>query len=247
MTTNKRNVADTSLPPHAVILAGGFGTRLQSSVPDCPKSLAPVVGRPFLAYQLDWLRSQGISTVTLAIHYLAEQVVAFVSEWKSPNLALDYVREEIPLGTGGAVMNVVQEKGLDGDLLVLNGDTQYRFSLMPVLERYRSFDESALLIAAHVEDVARFGTLTIEKDRVTSFHQATGRHEPGLVSTGAYLLHATLFQEGDRRPFSMEDEFFPALAEKEELAAYVLNHGENFFDIGTPESYEDFCASANKV
>ena len=84
MTIEKENSKYTGSPPHAVILAGGFGTRLKTTLPNSPKSLAPVSGRPFLEYQLDWLKSQGVISITLAIHYLADQIQAFVSGWKDP-------------------------------------------------------------------------------------------------------------------------------------------------------------------
>ncbi|HEX2606051.1 MAG TPA: NTP transferase domain-containing protein, partial [Flavisolibacter sp.] len=86
----------------AIVLAGGAGTRLREAVPDLPKPLAPVNGRPFLAYVIDTLRRQGIQRIVFSLGYMAEKIETFL---KDAYPAMDYVTviETEPLGTGGGI------------------------------------------------------------------------------------------------------------------------------------------------
>ena len=223
----------------AIILAGGFGTRLHSRVVDLPKALAPVRGKPFLVYQLEWLKSQGISKVALAVHHLAEHLKAFVEAWTDTDLELECVYESEPLGTGGAVANVVQQLKLNGNILVMNGDTEFRFSLRPAISRAEEGKCDAMLIAAYHNDVSRYGAITVLDGRVHSFHQAMGIHESGIVNGGMYLFNAELFGRQPLHAFSLEYDLFPKLVKQERLHAYVVTAQESFFDIGTPDAYDE--------
>ena len=224
-----------------LILAGGFGTRLKPRVPNQAKPLAPIGNRPFILYQLDWLVGQGIRSVILAVHYQADQFDAFAEEIEIDSLQLRIVREQEPLGTGGAAANAIREVGIEEDLLVINGDTFFNFSLPPILEWYRKRRSCAALIAAEVNDVARYGKVVMEDEKVVAFEQATGCHEAGIVSCGAYILRADVLAEAPEGPFSIEKDFFPRLAQERILDAYILRPDEEFFDIGTPEAYNSFC------
>jgi D-glycero-alpha-D-manno-heptose 1-phosphate guanylyltransferase len=236
MTSNTNSAA-----PYAVILAGGYGTRLRSRVSDRPKALAEVAGKPFIAYQLEWLIKEGVTQASIAVHYMADQLQLFVDRWSDERLELDCIYEAEPLGTGGAVANVMQEKKIHGKILVMNGDTFFNFSLHPALERMQKSSEPALLIASMQDDVSRFGTIDIDGDFVFSFKQATGIHEPGLVNGGFYIVDSSLFRKNRIMPFSIEYDLFPGLARDKQLLVHVLDEKESFFDIGTPESYDQIC------
>lgn len=224
----------------AIILAGGFGTRLQPVLPDTPKALAPVGGRPFLAYQIDWLAAQGVTRVILAVHHLADQIEAYAKSMERDAIRIRLVREAEPLGTGGAIRNAIAEAGIGGDVLVINGDTHFSFSLAPVLGGHSAHAARATLVAARVADVARFGSVLLDGERVTGFVQATGVSQPGLVNAGAYVVHPSVFADAPKGAFSLEKDFFPGLADRGGLRAHVIDGAEAFFDIGTPESYSEF-------
>src|SRR5579863_8770506 len=106
----------------AVILAGGLGTRLRSEVPDLPKPLAPVGGRPFLAWKLDALDEAGFSEVVMSVGYRAQAIVDAFGE-KYGKLALRYVAEDAPLGTGGALQKALASFRTDEPVWAMNGDT----------------------------------------------------------------------------------------------------------------------------
>jgi len=229
----------------AIILAGGFGTRLQSVVSDRPKALAEVAGKPFIEHQLEWLIGQGITEVTLAVHHMADQIQRFVDHQSSEKITVDTVYENQPLGTGGAVTNVIQQKGIVGKVLVINGDTLFNFSLSQATRFMENRNESVMLIASMMNNVSRFGTIKIENNYVISFQQATGKEEPGVVNCGAYLINASLFANKNIEQFSLEYDLFPELAENKQLIAFTIQEGERFYDIGTPCAYKKICKTDN--
>ena len=117
----------------AIILAGGLGTRLKDTVPDLPKCMAPVAGRPFIFYVINYLRSQGILRFIFSLGYKHEIILDYLSK-QYATLDYDYVVEEEPLGTGGAIQLSVSI-AMTEDLLVVNADTLFKIEL----ERFSSF------------------------------------------------------------------------------------------------------------
>jgi len=225
----------------AIILAGGFGTRLRSIVSDRPKALANIAGKPLIEHQLEWLIAQGVTEVTLAVHYMADQLQAFSEQWSSDKIKVDTVYESEPLGTGGAVANVIQHKNITGTIVVINGDTLFNFTLQSAFEFMQNKGEPFMLMVSKLDNVARFGTVDIEDGYVTSFKQATGKNEKGLVNSGVYLIDSALFSQEKIKPFSLEYDLFPKLVKNRKLIAHATEELENFTDIGTPDSYREVC------
>ena len=226
----------------ALILAGGFGTRLRSRLPGVPKALAPVGGRPFLAHQLDWLKAQGIDEAVIATHYLAEQIEAFAAELNGANIPLRVLREPKPLGTGGAIANAFQTLDGDDSLIVVNGDTHFAFALGPLIQRHAAAKTPVTLAIAHVGDTARYSTVELADGKVVSFRHATGDHAPGLVSCGAFMVDRAALRNAPPPPFSAETDLFPALVAGGLVAAHVVEGEEPFIDIGTADAYDAFRA-----
>lgn len=224
----------------ALILAGGFGTRLSARLPGVPKVLAPVAGRPFLAHQLDWLAAQGIEEAIVAVHHLADQVVAFVDGLNGGTIPVRVLREDRPLGTGGAVAHAFPVFGPEEDVLVVNGDTHFGFSIGPLLERHKADRAIATIAVAEIADSARYGTVEIAGGKIVSFRQATGSHVPGMVSTGAALLKPRALARAPAAPFSLETDLFPKLAAAGQLHAHIVSGEHAFTDIGTADSYDAF-------
>ena len=123
------NVSKAEIIPSAIILAGGFGTRLQSLVSDVPKPMASVGGRPFLAYLLDYLINQGIARVILALGYKHQAIIDYFGK-RYRSLDLTYLIEESPLGTGGALQKALAVTD-EGPILALNGDTFLSHGIRP--------------------------------------------------------------------------------------------------------------------
>ncbi|MCX2893841.1 nucleotidyltransferase family protein [Stenotrophomonas lactitubi] len=222
-----------TIADEAIVLVGGFGTRLRSEVPDLPKPLAPVAGRPFLAYVLDNLAEGGIRRVILATGYLAERVEqAIGSRWQGMDVV--YSREPEPLGTGGALALAARQ--LHGQAVHMsNGDTYLRYSPQQ-LQQHAEREQVSLAVAlAKVEDVGRYGAVELAHGRVAAFNEKGG-HGPGFINAGSYFLGpGALSSLPDKPVFSFETDVLLPRAASEGLAACVDT--ADFIDIGVPEDY----------
>ena len=222
-----------ALIDEAVILAGGFGTRLQSVVSDVPKPLAPVQGRPFLAFLLERLAAQGFRRVVLATGYMGEKVhQALGDRWG--DMSLVYSRETRPLGTGGAIAQALPQIGGDA-FFVLNGDTYLELDHAAFEEQVASSGAKLGMALARVPDVARYGAVEVRNDWVTGFSEK-GLSGPGYINAGVYRVARELagaFPESDH--FSFEDAVLSPALRGGKVRAFTRTTG--FIDIGVPEDY----------
>lgn len=217
----------------AIILAGGFGTRLQSVVKDVPKPLAPVAGRPFLAYLLDLLAAQGIRRVVLATGYLADLVESTLGrQWGE--MSLVYSREDEPLGTGGAIVQAISH--IRGETcFVLNGDTYLALDYAQ-FDHFSEVDGCAIAVAlAHVDDTARYGAVILDDMRIVGFSEK-GRQGGGYINAGVYRLTCKAlqrFRHGEA--FSFEHAVLTPAVASAMVCGYTQTR--DFIDIGVPEDY----------
>lgn len=220
----------------AVVLAGGFGTRVQHLLPDVPKPMAPVAGRPFLEWVVRYLAKQGVRQVVLSTGFRAEVIERhFANEPVTGTRCLS-VREEQPLGTAGGFLHAATTSALQpAAWLVLNGDSLALANLDPLR---CALDDPALagaILGRAVEDASRFGSLATDMrgDLVRFDEKRPGR---AVINAGVYLLrHDLLARFGAERPLSFEREVFPALiAAGARLRVHAA--GCPFLDIGTPET-----------
>ncbi len=217
----------------ALILAGGLGTRLRGVLPDTPKVLAPVLGRPFLAHLLDALDAAGIREVVLCTGYKAEQVEqAFGLKYKK--LTIHYSREDEPLGTGGALRQAALA-GQRQQFLALNGDSFVAVDLPKFVAWHQARGWAGSLVLTRVPDAGRFGTVRSEEDgRILSFDEKQGRAEPGWINAGIYLLTRDLLSSLPATgAVSIERDAFPHWIERG-LGGFRVE--APFLDIGTPET-----------
>jgi D-glycero-alpha-D-manno-heptose 1-phosphate guanylyltransferase len=218
----------------AIVLAGGFGTRLRGIVDDVPKPLAPVAGRPFLAWLLDRLAASGIRRCILATGYMSEAIEAAIGKrWQGMEIA--YSVEPEPLGTGGAIrLAATQLHG--GGVHVLNGDTWLAYSPQALERATRERGAAIGMALAEVGDVGRYGA--VERDArgmVTGFREK-GEHGPGAINAGCYFLAAAaLASLPARDAFSFEREVLQPAAAMAGVAGFIDTSG--FIDIGVPEDY----------
>lgn len=217
----------------AVILAGGLGTRLRDCVPDLPKVMAPVGGRPFLEYILDRLDAGGISEVILSVGYRAEAIMAHFGE-RYKRLPLRYAIEKEPLGTGGAVAYALAGSD-EVPALVLNGDSYLEIDYSELIRWYRRDPSEAAMVLRRVKDVSRYGSVLCEDGRVTGFLEK-GAGGPGLVNAGIYILEPAVFSRYTlSEKFSIERDLWQRYNEKMRLRAYETE--AYFIDIGVPQDY----------
>ena len=217
----------------AIVLAGGFGTRLRGIVDDVPKPLAPVAGRPFLAWLLDRLATGGMRRCILATGYLSDVIEQRIgARWQGMEIA--YSVEPEPLGTGGAIRLAATR--LQGDAAhVLNGDTWLEYDPVALEDTARAAGASMTIALARVDDVARYGAVDIDNGRVTGFREK-GESGPGWINAGCYFLGTdALAALPVRDAFSFEQDVLQPRVQARAVAAFTATAG--FIDIGVPEDY----------
>lgn len=218
----------------AIILAGGRGTRLQPLVSDVPKPLAPVAGRPFLAWVLDHLAANGIRRTILATGYMSEKIEQAVGcKWQS--MTVDYSVESKALGTGGAVQQAVGK--LHGDNVhVLNGDTFLNYVPADFAEAVVRADACIGVALARVNDVSRYGAVQCDEGRIKQFCEKGGSG-PGHVNAGSYFLtSAALAALPVENVFSLETKVLVPMTAQGLVFGYTDT--SRFIDIGVPEDYQ---------
>ena len=218
----------------AVILAGGFGTRLSHVLGDVPKPMAPVYGKPFLTYLLDRLVDAGFWHVVLATGYMHHVIEDyFGAAYRS--LRLTYSCESAPLFTGGAILKAAQSVS-SSDFLVLNGDTLFDVDLS-LFAAFHLRQHAPLSVALRsVEDTARYGSVALEGSVITAFREKADSCGEGLINGGIYAVNKSWLSGLQMPPkFSFEKELLQPLATQNIFRGMVCNR--YFIDIGVPDDY----------
>ena len=229
----RRADVDSQRITQAIILAGGFGTRLQTVLRDVPKPLAPVRGVPFIHYVLRWLEASGIERVIGCTGYLADKMELGFRSYGGA-LRMKFLREDSPLGTGGAIYRALGEADRGG-VFALNGDTYFPADLNRFQQAAVRLGGTFAVALRRVPDTSRFGAVELDGGRIQAMHEK-GRSGPGLVNAGLYLLPDNLWRTIPMPVvFSWETDFMQPKAPVLSAAGVVLD--APFLDIGTPESY----------
>jgi NDP-sugar pyrophosphorylase family protein len=220
----------------AVVLAGGFGTRIKHLLGDLPKPMAPVNGRPFLEWVVRWLAAQKVRRVVLSTGYLAEVVEQHFRSQPVAGVSVTCVPETKPLGTAGGFLNAARQSRLrPAAWFLLNGDSLTFPKLTDAVGSLQDESIGGVIFGRELPDASRYGTLVSNADgRLVSF--AEKRPGRGVINSGIYLLRDSLLEQfGEKRPLSLEQDVFPALT-RAGVSLKVLKMNAPFLDIGTPET-----------
>ncbi|HED6632453.1 TPA: nucleotidyltransferase family protein [Campylobacter coli] len=215
----------------AIVLAGGLGTRLRSIVHDLPKPMAPINGKPFLAFVLEYLKKQGITEIILSVSYKHELIQEYFKD-EFHGVKIYYNIEKELLGTGGAIKDAL--KFVKNEVYVLNGDTFFDIDLKKL-----ALNNSKICMALkQMQNFDRYGTVNVdEKGFVTSFEEKIFKKQ-GLINGGVYLLKKDIFCK-----FELEEKFsFEEFLQKNYkfLKIKVKIFRDYFIDIGIPQDYIKF-------
>ena len=221
-----------------IILAGGFGKRLQDRVNNLPKPMAPINGRPFLDYLFDYLFKNNIEKVILSVFYKFEQIKEYYKN-SYKNISISYSIDSEPLGTGGAIKAALKKSSSE-NTLIINGDTYFNVDL-ECLYKYHSSKKNDITIALKkMENFDRYGTVETNKEgKVLTLKKRVYR-KSGSIDGGIYLVKNDLFYENDDKYFSFND-FIINNINKLKIGSLLFD--EVFIDIGVPNDYD----KANKV
>ena len=223
-----------------IILAGGAGTRLRSVVSDVPKPMAPVGGKPFLEWLLDYWTRQKVSRFILAIGYQYEKIENhFGKSYKGIPIA--YAVEKKPLGTGGGLLLAMEQLKSANDCLVLNGDTLFEVALSDFQALHTKARAEVSIALREVSSAGRYGTVVRKpSNQIVSFQEKGKSAGVSLINGGVYLVKPGLTNElnfPSDQAISFETEILPVILGKNK-ALYGFDFHGKFVDIGIPEDYE---------
>ncbi|GAA3363990.1 NDP-sugar synthase [Streptomyces antimycoticus] len=236
-------IAPATPSPEAILLVGGKGTRLRPMTVHTPKPMVPAAGVPFLTHQLARARAAGVEHIVLATSYLAEVFEPYFGDGSALGLHLEYVTEEEPLGTGGAIRNVASRlrSGPDDPVLIFNGDILTGLDIRALVDNHRTTGADVSLHLTRVPDPRAYGLVpTDEQGRVTAFLEKPQTPEEIVtdqINAGAYVFNRSVIDTIPAdRPVSVERETFPGL-----LAAGAHLQGmvdsTYWLDLGTPQAF----------
>ncbi len=218
----------------AVLLAGGLGTRIRSVVPNLPKAMMVVGGRPFLEILIEELARKGVSHAILATGYLHEAIERhFGNHWGGVDLT--YSVESRPLGTGGAIRKALG-MACRHDVFVFNADTFFDISLVEFNDFHQSMQADVSLALKPLRNFDRYGSVLVTGGRITAFleKRKTGQ---GLINGGSYLVNRHAIERiAFPEVFSFETDFLEKKTGEITIGGFVRD--AYFIDIGIPEDYE---------
>lgn len=220
----------------ALILAGGPGTRLRTEVKKQPKPMAEVAGRPFLEWQLDLLKEYDITDVVLSVGYKDGIIKNHFGDGQPFGVDIEYVEEDEPLGTGGAVKQAQSLLEGEREFLVINGDTYLDVDLTELVAVRRRNDAVGALALSRVDEEKKGGFVERDDDnRIVDFVEE--KRAGGMVNGGFRVFTPTFFEYMPRKQQFGLSEPIQELARSGELYGHVTDG--YFKDIGTPERYHE--------
>lgn len=218
----------------AIVLAGGKGTRLQSVVSDVPKPMADINGRPFLEYLLHSLSTKGVGKIILSVGYKHDIVSSYFSN-NFEGMDISYAIENVPLGTGGALVESLKQVS-ERNVLLLNGDSLFDVDVKQLYEYHKLHDFDVTLALKEMYDFERYGTVTVDNNKVIDFEEKVYK-KSGLINGGVYVLKSSLLSSiPHSEKFSFEADVLQKYVDQLSIGAFIDN--AYFIDIGIPEDYE---------
>ena len=218
----------------AIILAGGLGTRLRAAVPALPKCMAPVNGKPFIAFVIEHLLEQGIDKFILALGYKSEVIVDFIDH-QYPSLNFQFVIEEEPLGTGGAILLACNQSTTE-NVIATNGDTLFKVNLEKLSALHLQRRSECTLSLKPMQNFERYGVVELNTDQSVSSFKEKQFYQNGLINGGLYALNVKSFLDKQlAEKFSFEKDYLEKYFVEGKMFGSVSD--EYFIDIGIPEDY----------
>ena len=219
----------------AIILAGGLGTRLRSAVPDLPKCMAPVAGKPFLHYVMGYLQQQGIEHFIFSLGYMHEVIEEYLDA-AYPSLGYQSSIEKDPLGTGGAIQ-LACKKTQQKNTLILNGDTLFKVNANELAAFHEVKKADCTLALKPMYEFERYGVVEIDEHGSVQSFKEKDYYKTGLINGGLYALNTESFLSLNLpERFSFEKDYLEKFYSKQKMIGLVQD--EYFIDIGIPEDFE---------
>jgi mannose-1-phosphate guanylyltransferase len=221
----------------AILLVGGFGTRLMPLTKNTPKPMLTVAGIPVTEHQLNMAKAAGITHIVLATSYLSELFTPYFGDGSKWGMKIEYAVEETPLGTGGAIRNAAKLIDSSESIVILNGDVLSSHNLAEQIRQHEQHNADVTLHLTQVEDARAYGCVPTDSNgRVSAFLEKMENPVTNQINAGCYVFNPRVLES---IPFdtvvSIERETFPLLVKN---GAVVYGYVENSYwvDIGTPHA-----------
>lgn len=216
----------------AIILAGGFGTRLQHVVNDVPKPMAPINEVPFLKYIFDQLSKYKVNKIILAVGYKSDVIINYFGN-RYKEIDIIYSKEETPLFTGGAI-----KKALDfcknKNVFIINGDTYFDINLNDMFDFHVKNKSNLTVAIKEMYNFDRYGTAELKDQQITKFHEKQAKSS-GYINGGIYILNKEILNKFKLEKFSFEQDFMEKKVS--DLLIMGFKSKNYFIDIGVPDDY----------
>lgn len=221
-----------------VVLAGGLGTRLKGVVSDVPKPLAPIEGKPFLDYLLSYWVKNKAKKIILSVGYKNDQIKKhFGKNYKG--VPIEYVIEDVPAGTGGAVLKVLDEVNMPDDFFIINGDTLFLNDLKIMINSHVDNEADFTICLRNIENAGRYHRMQMDKtNKLCSILEPDNKKVSGLINGGVYVVNRKVFDVfsiEQEKVISLENEILPKIISSNKVYG-VVDDGA-FIDIGIPDDY----------
>ncbi|XP_078428065.1 glucose-1-phosphate adenylyltransferase family protein [Wolffia australiana] len=224
----------------ALILVGGFGTRLRPLTLSVPKPLVEFANKPMIVHQIEALKAIGVTEVVLAINYQPEVMLNFLKEYEAKlGIKITCSRETEPLGTAGPLA-LARDKLVDGSgdpFFVMNSDVISDYPLAEMMTFHAAHGGEASIMVTKVDEPSKYGVVVMEEEtgKVEKFVEKPKIFVGNKINAGIYLLNPSVLDRIELRPTSIEKEVFPRIAAEEKLFAMVLPGF--WMDVGQPRDY----------
>jgi mannose-1-phosphate guanylyltransferase len=221
----------------AILLVGGFGTRLMPLTKNTPKPMLTVAGIPVTEHQIAMAKAAGITEIVLATSYLSEIFTPYFGDGSQWGISIKYAVEKEPLGTGGAIRNAAQLLTSDESIVILNGDVLSSHKLSEQIRQHELHDADVTLHLTEVEDARAFGCVPTNSDgRVTAFLEKMDNPVTNQINAGCYVFNPRVLSSIPLNTVvSVERETFPQLVANN-AAVYGYVENAYWLDIGTPRA-----------
>ena len=220
----------------AILLVGGFGTRLAPLTELTPKPMLSVAGIPFTEHQIVKAREAGITEIVLATSYLAEVFEPYFGDGERFGIKISYAVEEKALGTGGAILNASKSLTGDGPVFIFNGDVLSSHDLRSQLALHQKSGADVTLHLTEVIDARAFGVVEMDGNRILTFNEKMENPPTKIINAGCYIFNRQVFERiPDGQVVSVERETFPELLADGALLSGYLD-SSYWLDIGTPSA-----------
>lgn len=238
-TSNGQTISSTEKPLKALILVGGFGTRLRPLTLSKAKPLVEFMNKPILCHQIEALKSVGVDEIILAINYQPERMYDFIKEAeKNYSIKITCSKEEEPLGTAGPIglAKKFLEKSEGEEIFIFNADITCRFPLAEMLKFHREHEKEGTIAVTKVKDPSKYGVILSDSNsKITNFIEKPQEFIGDNINSGLYIFNKKFLNRVNATPSSLEREVFPQMAKEEEL--YVFQLQGFWADVGQPRDY----------